>query len=218
VARAVLHFNKAKDQDMYFFNSYKVELQSEQLKGTFEQTFFINKGNNITLKEAYNLMQGRAVNKDLTSKEGEVYNTWLQINFKMTDASGNFKLNYYHQNYGYDLKSILGQYPIKELENDNSMDELMYGLKKGNLQEVTFLKEGQEIKQFIQANPQFKTIGIYNSEMKRLPNKECKDEKQLEVQSELVSETKKKSQSHQSDATEMAQGTRKKRQGRSNSL
>lgn len=36
-------------------------------------------------------MSGRAVNKDLTNKEGKIYNAWLQMDFKQTDNAGNFK-------------------------------------------------------------------------------------------------------------------------------
>ena len=94
---AVLHFKKSDETDMYFFNRYQVSLKPEQSSETMEQTFYVNKGNNITLKEAFNLMNGRAVNKDLTNKEGEVYNTWLQMDFKQTDNNGNYKMKHFHQ-------------------------------------------------------------------------------------------------------------------------
>jgi len=74
-ASSELHFSKSSQSDMYFFNSYKVSLKKENVPDTMEQTFYINKGNNITLKEAYyNLMSGRAVNKDLTNKDSQMYN------------------------------------------------------------------------------------------------------------------------------------------------
>lgn len=88
---ASLHFKKSEQNDMYFFNRYQVSLKPEQSSEMIEQTFYINKGNNITLKEAYNLMNGRAVNKDLTNKEGEIYNAWIQMDFKQTDNNGNYK-------------------------------------------------------------------------------------------------------------------------------
>ncbi|TEB41085.1 hypothetical protein D0809_27325, partial [Flavobacterium circumlabens] len=106
-ANATLNFKNSDQSDMYFFNSYKVELQKENSKEALEQTFYINKGSNITMKEAYNLMEGRSINKDLINKEGEQYNSWIQMDFKQTDTNGNFKLNQYHQNYGYDLEAAL---------------------------------------------------------------------------------------------------------------
>ena len=66
------------------------------------------------------------------------------MDFKETDTNGNFKLNQYHQNYGYDLEAALGKLPIKELETPKYKEDLMESLKKGNLQSATFLKDGRK--------------------------------------------------------------------------
>eukprot|EP01096_Ripella_sp_DP13-Kostka_P007529 TRINITY_DN2743_c0_g1_i1.p8 TRINITY_DN2743_c0_g1~~TRINITY_DN2743_c0_g1_i1.p8 ORF type:complete len:266 (-),score=-23.80 TRINITY_DN2743_c0_g1_i1:2881-3678(-) len=215
-AVATLNFNKSKESDMYFFNSYKVELQKENSKEALEQTFYINKGSNITMKEAYNLMEGRSVNKDLTSKEGEVYNSWVQMDFKQSESNGNFKLNHYHQNYGYDLEAALSKHPIKELETPKYKEDLINSLKKGNLQSATFLKEGNEIKQYIEASPQFKTINIYDNNMKRIDNRKAQEEKQSESQhtSEKQS-SKKQNQTADDDGPEVPKEAKKKRKSQS---
>lgn len=218
VARATLTFNKAKDADMYFFNSYRVELQKENITDVLEHTFYIGKGSNITMKESYNLMMGRAVHKELASKEGVPYNAWLVMDFKQGDENGNFKLKQYHQNYGYDLLETLVKYPIKELENETFKQDLIRSLRRGNLQEVTFLKEDKQIKLFIDANPQFKTIGIYDEGMKKMDNRNYKDVKQIEVIYEQVGETKKKSEHCQNNQNELPKQTSTRRQKRSNSL
>ena len=56
-------------------------------------------------------MDGRFVNKDLANKEGQIYNAWIQMDFKQSDDNGNFKLKQYHQNYGYDLEAVLSKVP-----------------------------------------------------------------------------------------------------------
>lgn len=162
---AVLKFTKSKESDMYFFNSYDVELAQKGEKDPLKQTFYINnRGSSITLKEAYNLLQGRAVNKGLTNKEGEVYNAWLQMDFKNTDEKGNFRMKRYYDNYGFDLEETLKKYPIKELSSFQYKDALMDSLKKGNRQSATFIKDGVETKRFIEARPQFKTINVYGED------------------------------------------------------
>ena len=128
-------------------------------------------------------MGGRSVNKDLTNKEGQLYNAWLQMDFKQSDDNGNFKIQQYHQNYGYDLEATLSKHPIKELENETYKSNLIDSLKKGNLQSATFQNEGSEQKQYIEANPRFKTINIYDSNMQRVDNRQSKTEKQSEAQS-----------------------------------
>jgi len=189
---ATLNFSQSKQSDMYFFNSYQVNLQKENSAENMEQTFYINKGSNITLKEAYNLMEGRSVNKDLTNKEGQVYNAWVQMDFKQSDDNGNFKLKHYHENYGYDLEAALSKHPIKELTNADFKDSLMDSLKKGNLQSVTFQNNGTEQKQFIEANPQFKTINIYDSSMQRQDTRQSKKEHQSEGESQSAKQDNKK--------------------------
>ena len=217
---AVLHFKKSDQTDMYFFNRYQVNLKPEQSSETMDQTFYINKGNNITLKEAYNLMNGRAVNKDLTSKEGEVYNAWMQMDFKQTDNNGNYKMKHFHQNYGYDLDSVLAKHPIKELTNEQDKTRLVESLQKGNRQSVTFMQGGNEQKQFIEANPQFKTINIYDSNMQRLNHKQGQDEKQGQGEQNSAKQNAKNESQKQGDADDAdtmpkASNKRKKKQNHS---
>lgn len=216
VASSTLQFSKSKQSDMYFFNSYKVNLQRENVPDAMEQTFYINKGNNVTLKEAYNLMSGRAVNKDLTNKNGELYNAWVQFDFKQTDNNGNYKLKQFHQNYGYDMDSILSKHPIKELANEEYKSNLMDSLKKGNRQSATLLKDGAEQKIFIEANPRYKSINIYDSSMHRMVNSQSKSKKQVETKSESAKqESKKESPSGDSDSPELPQPAKKKRRKQS---
>jgi len=215
---ATLNFKKSSQSDMYFFNAYNVNLSKENSAENMQQTFYINKGNNITLKEAYNLMNGRAVNKDLTNKEGQLYNAWVQMDFKQTDTNGNYKLKQFHQNYGFDLNKELAKHPIKELGNDEDKNRLVSSLEKGNRQSATFLRDGGEQKQFIEANPQFKTINIYDSNMQRLGNKQSKDEKQAQGEGNTIKQdAKKESQSNDDAGPDIPTATKKraKKQGQS---
>lgn len=188
-----LNFKKSEQTDMYFFNSYHVNLQKEENKPSLEHTFYINKDSaSITMKEAYNLMEGRSVNKDLKNKEGESYNCWLKMNFKESDSQGNFKLNQYHQNYGYDLEASLAKHSIKELNTPKYKEDLLNSLKKGNLQSATFVVDGTESKMFVEANPQFKTVNVYDENLQRINHRESKEEKKAEYQKESVSKDQKK--------------------------
>ncbi len=218
---AVLHFKKSDETDMYFFNRYQVSLKPEQSSETMEQTFYINKGNNVTLKEAFNLMNGRAVNKDLTNKEGDVYNTWLQMDFKQTDNNGNYKMKHFHQNYGYDLDSVLAKHPITELLNEKDKTRLVESLQKGNRQSVTIVQGNSEKKQFIEANPQFKTINFYDGNMQRISHKQVQNEKQGQGEQNSVKQNAKNENQKQGgdaddgDAVPKASNKRKKKQSHS---
>lgn len=209
-AVAVLQFKRSDQSDMYFFNRYEVALKPEHSQDRMKQTFYINRGNNITLKEAYNLMNGRAVNKNLTNKEGQVYNAWLQLDFKQTDGNSNYKIKQFHQNYGYDLEQALAKHPIKELGNGQDKSRLLESLQKGNRQSVTFLHNGAEQKHFIEANPRFKSINVYNGNMQRLGSKQSQGESNTAKR-----ESQKQSQPADSDEMPKAPKKRTKRQGQS---
>ncbi|OYX81564.1 MAG: hypothetical protein B7Y83_17100, partial [Flavobacteriales bacterium 32-34-25] len=128
------------------------------------------------------------------------------------------KLNQYHQNYGYDLENALSKHPIKELETPKYKEDLMDSIKKGNRQSVTFVKDGNEIKQYVEANPQFKTINVYDSNMKRIDNRQSKEEKQTEGETKSAKqEAKKQNQSDDTDGPEVPQ-EKKRRKKQSNSI
>ena len=179
---ATLHLKKSNESDMYFFNKYDAAVKAEKSADSVQQTFYVSKDSSITLKEAYNLMSGRAVNKDLSTKEGEKYNAWVQLDFKEADSNGNFKMKQFHQNYGYNLEQALGKLPVKELATEADKIALVQSLQKGNRQAVTFVKEGKEQRHFLEANPQFKSVNVYDGNMQKVNNQVLK-EKEPQTQS-----------------------------------
>ena len=152
---------------MYFFNSYTAKLERTDSQSR-EQTFYINKGKGITAKEAFNLLEGRAVFKELTNKEEQPYHAWLQLDFKNKDKHGNYIARQYHENYGYDLAKSLSNLPVKELKHEAQRMELSRSLGRGNIQAVTLEKKDRQERIFIEANPQYKTINLYDGRMNRL--------------------------------------------------
>jgi hypothetical protein len=160
-----LHFKKGDQNDMYFFNKYDAKLLQPEERA---QTFYLDKGNGVTSKEAFNLLNGRAVHKELTSKEGEKYQAWVQLDLSKKEENGNYKLNRYHENYGYNLDKALGQYPIKELGDPKLKDDLMKSMEKGNLQAVKMEVKGKEETFFIQADPQYKDMNVFNKNQTKL--------------------------------------------------
>jgi hypothetical protein len=159
-----LHFRKSDQLDMYFFTKYEARLRAADTPDLDRgQVFYISKGTGVALQEAFNLLQGRAVNKDLTNAEGQKYNAWIQLNFSDKDQHDNYKVKQYRPQYGYDLEKTLEKYPIGELKEAELKANLIKSLQKGNQELVTFEKSSSTQKMFIEANPQYKTINIYPS-------------------------------------------------------
>lgn len=146
---ATLHLKKSATTDFYFLNKFDLRLQKEGQANAIAQTFYLTQRkpaqdaedgsthrleNKYTLKEAYNLLAGRPVFKDLVNQEGHEYQAWVKLNFKNTMNNGNYEMKQYHTNYGFDLEKTLGHYPIKELTNPQYKVSLMDSLHRGNLQ------------------------------------------------------------------------------------
>ncbi len=225
---AVLHFRKSNDKDVYYFNSYELHVKLEKAAETMKQTFYLGKENNFTFKEAYNLLAGRAVFKELNKLEktegeavaykptGETYNAWVQMDFKNTDTNGNFKMKYFHENYGFDLVAALEKHPIKELGNDQERSNLIQSLEKGNRQSATFVIDSKEQKRFIEAAPQWKSINVYDGNNKRIRERQKdEDETTKQRQSSNIKKDSKQKVAGEEEGGEQQdkQKTRRKRQG-----
>lgn len=168
---ATLHFRKSENMELYFFNKYDVRLEksNDESKG---QTFYLDNGKGITLKEAYNLLEGRAVFKELSNKDGEKYQAWVQLDFKEKDKHENFKMRQFHENYGYDIKAHVENIILSNFAPEVEQ-QLMKSLQKGNIQSVVVMdKNTNELKVFIEANPQYKTLNMYDNNMKMLSKEE----------------------------------------------
>ena len=170
---ATLNFRKSNNSDMYFFNSYQASLERRNGENV-DQTFYLNKGKGVTAKEAYNLLEGRAVHKELSNKAGELYKAWIQLDFDHKDKNGNNEVKQYHEKYRYDLKDAVSKFAISELHDTEKEKALMQSLQKGNIQSVSIEKDGNVSKMFIEANPKFKTVNLYDGQMKQVQKEELR--------------------------------------------
>ncbi len=205
-----LDFKKSGQSDMYFFNRYEATLKNDDPSKEKSQTFYITKNTGITAKEAFNLLEGRSVNKDLTNKEGQEFNAWLKLDFTERDKNDNFKVKQFSAGYGYELDKVLDKFPIKELADVELKEKIMKSLAKGNTVAVTFQKEGKEDKMFIEANPQFKTLTVYDGSMKKMFQENEKKETKEEPGK---SHEKKQSVNIETDEEDLTQKKRTKRKG-----
>ena len=193
---ATLNFRKSDSTDMYFFNNYHASLEKTNGEKT-EQTFYLNKGKGVTGKEAFNLLDGRSVHKDLITKEGQPYKAWMQLGFENKDKNNNFEIKQFHEKYGFDLKEAVEKFPITDLKEPDKEKALMQSLQKGNVQSVTIEKDGSSHKMFIEADPQFKKMRLFDSRMRLVQNDSIGQYKSLghndvKTNSEAVVNDKKK--------------------------
>lgn len=192
-----LDFRKSDTSEMYFFNRYSAGVVKDLAPLETRQTFYVNQ--RITADEAFNLLNGRSVNKDLKTKEGKEYNAWVQLDFNEKDQHDNHKVKQYTSNYGYDLDKTLSRYPIKELSDEQQKNQLVKSLKAGDVVPVTFSIQGKEDKMFVEANPQYKTLNLYDSSMKKVYQENTKKEGQSQREPEKKQEKTEKKDVDESD-------------------
>lgn len=205
----ILNFRQSSKSDMYFFNSYAANLSGG--KNDVSTTFYADQ--RITAKEAFNLLDGRSVEKKYNHHEkiGEgdsatykpikdsTYNQWIKLDLNDVDKNGNFKVLTYGEKWGFNLEEQLNKLPLRQLGDEESKLELMASLRKGNIQSVTFEQNGISEARYVEANPRFRTINVYDNKMELIKDQkqarnitgsddDAKEQKQSEKQEEKPEE------------------------------
>jgi len=178
-----LNFRKSRTSDMVFLNNYEMTLKrgGETIKQTFynpPETKTVNSpegpavrhDNKWTFKEAYNLLAGRPVSKNLLARDGEPYQAWIKMDKEKVLANGNHELRQFNKNYGFDLEKVLKNYSIKDLGNPQYHQRMVESLHRGNPTKVTFVnKEGREEPFFISPSINTSSLNVFDSSFKRVP-------------------------------------------------
>ena len=73
------------------------------------------------------------------------------------------------------------QFPLKELLNESEANKLHDALKNGNRLAVSFIKNGNEQRYHIEANPQFKSVNIYDEHVRKITLNTALGNKTLEA-------------------------------------
>ncbi len=142
----------------YQFNGFQARLLDETGQATTKQHFFEQK-DGMDVNRAYQLLEGRAIQKE---------DRWLQLDFNDKDAQGNYRVKEFHSTYGFDLEKVLQNLPIKEAQDRLTAYQLLDRLKQGSRESVSFLQDGREQRYFIEANPQFKSVNIYDEHSRKI--------------------------------------------------
>ena len=95
------------------------------------------------------------------------------------------------------------------MTNETEKEKLVRSLEKGNLQMVTMEASGEDIKIFMEANPQYKSLNLYNSKMQTL-NQEQRQELMQRPEMKGMDQKQEKEQKQALDK----EGQPEKKQGR----
>ena len=213
---ATLNF-RLSDQGNYFFNSYDMALSQGHRDKPLTMTFYVFNDKlkvkdgepiprpTISFKEAFNLLSGRSIYKDVAKLEkkeifgktryvptGETDKKWLVIP-DFSDKNGNqFKVKQYGKEYGFDLRISSEKYNIKEMQQEDTAVKFLGSLEKGNHTAATFMTtDGKEKNGYVEAAVRFKDLNLFDDSHKRI--------RQIETPTEKVDKKEQKSISEKND-------------------
>lgn len=175
-----LRFSKSPGSNFYFLDQLRVSLNDR-----IQNTFPFGKGNDVTAKEAYNLLRGASIHKkailnkqmdnselapDKVSQENEgsgekIESIWIKLDFEKLNEQGNYSYKKFYPDHGFNLEYELKKYPIKELDDQQEKETLISSIGRGNAAKAT-LENGQSV--VIEADPEAKKLKFYDTAFKEL--------------------------------------------------
>ncbi|GMQ28056.1 hypothetical protein [Algoriphagus confluentis] len=175
-----LSFSKTPSSNFYFLDQLRVTLNDR-----IQNVFPFGKGNDVTAKEAYNLLRGASIHKKAIlnrqvdnavlapSEVGQVKEVsgeriesiWIKLDFEKLNEQGNFYYKKFYPDHGFHLETELRKYPIKELDSQQEKEALISNIRRGNAANAT-LENGQSV--VIEADPETKKIRFYDTAFKEL--------------------------------------------------
>ena len=165
--------NKRMEIDLSVRSGSKGQYRLEGFKATLHQDgkpdrskshyFKIDRENPITSKQVYNLLSGRST---VIGNGQDRY--WVQLDLNDRNAQGNYRIKRFYPGYGYDLEKTLRQLPIKELKYPEQTRRLVQDLRMGEQREVTLMDGNKQQQILIEANPQFKSLNLYNDKGRKI--------------------------------------------------
>ena len=175
-----INFNRSRESDQYFLNNYLVTLTKKNDPIVREQTFDLARDHRITALQAYKLLSGLSFEKEVYLKsnneqlaqgneQAQKTPVWLKLNLDITDAYGNHPLRTFRPEYGYDLVKTLAAYPIKDIESPEKLQVVLSTLRNGNYYHTDMMIGNKNVPVSIAANPQIKTLDVYDKNMKEMP-------------------------------------------------
>jgi hypothetical protein len=158
-----LQFAKSKISPLYFFNSYRATLKSHPLNAERSSTFYITKDQGLTATEAFNLLSGRSLKKDINVGAERYTGCWIELDLTKKNAHDDYQVKIYTDKY--DLSSELNKYGFTT-EPKSGVGQFVTELEKGNLCPVTVNINGKHIQLLVCANPRERTVNFFDSELR----------------------------------------------------
>lgn len=147
-------FKHYERQQHYYPYAYRAVLNEQDRSRMFP----IVQDAAFTLKDAFNLLQGRSVHKMvIDQRDRKLKPIWYQLDLSKTDVHGNYPLNQF-LNSTFNLGNHLDRHGILEMKNPEQRINLILSLYQGNAEAVTMQALGQREPVYVSADPVRNTV------------------------------------------------------------
>lgn len=171
-AEFILNFKRSETTGKVFFNSFDTNLKNEKRDTDITQNFSTSK-EKFTAQQSINLLEGRSV-KTQIEKEGVKKDVFVELKLKEDkNEYGNYQKNYYHEGYGVSAEKAVAKEKFI-FQDDKHKDITLKSLEKGNVVNAKFhhpqtdeVMSGKAV-----LNVQYKSVMLYDSDMKRVNSNE----------------------------------------------
>jgi hypothetical protein len=145
----------------FLINNVECAIKGNDQSSSLTHNFKFDQWGDFDLNMAYNLLKGRPVL--CINTNDEIHEpVWKQFYLNDKDSDGNFRMKEFPIRYEFDIEKELKKLPIKEHDI-----ELSDKLKAGNQVEVMGQVDGRAFTFHIAANPQLKSIDIFDEGLKK---------------------------------------------------
>lgn len=184
-----LNFNRQKDGDAYFLNTIDVTLHKTGESVQRQQTFDLERDHRITALQAYKLLSGLSLEKDIyvrpqgadtDAKKSEKIKAWFKLQLDVKDAYGNHPLKVLRPEYGYQFENGIARYPLKGLDKEVTKSEGLQAMRNGNYWHTELAMGKKSIPVLVTPNPVMKSFDIYDKNMKEVRDEDIWPEKAAE--------------------------------------
>ncbi|QPH40515.1 hypothetical protein [Pedobacter endophyticus] len=196
----MLNFNRSKQSDMYFLNDYEVTLNKAGSALPVRQVFDLERDNRITALQAYKLLNGNSLERDVytkteNSESPEKKKVWFKLNLDVQDAYGNHPLKKFYPEFKFELSDVIDKYPFKGL-SETGKDSMMKMLRSGHMAPAEMMVGKKAVAVLVTANPQFKGLDVYDKNMAIIRQDEIfpKKEEQKESRASVEQSTSRNSE------------------------
>jgi len=128
------------------------------------QYFPVDSGRAFNADEAFNLLSGRAVNRQFVNAEGGVSSQWVELDMTAKDTKGNYLYRQFGERYGFNIGEALKDLPLKTGMLADERVTLGQQLQRGERAKTVLRKGGKDITCYVEADPANKSLRFFNSD------------------------------------------------------